>query len=424
LAKHSTTTLWAVTLDVMTATTGAPAAQPRATYAQVLADPLFRLLFLTRALAIAADSLRILALSVLIYASTSSPLLGALAFGAGFLPQLIGSTVFGAVADRTRPRRLIVLGYVVECATAVALAAFRLPAGLSLAIVAAVACFVPVFGGASARVVANALRGDAYVLGRSLSSMSSSTAQLVGLAGGGAVIAALGSPQRALLLSAALHAVSALAVRFRMPDLPAAPAAARSIVGHSWEGNLALLADRHIRRLLLAQWLPPGFAVGAEGLLVAYAAERGLPVGSAGYLMACLPVGMFAGDLVVGRFLAPRLREKLTGPLVAVLGLPLVAVGLAVPLPVALGLLVLSGSGFAYTLGLQRAFLDALPEQARGQAFGLLTSGLMTAQGLGPAVFGAVALAVGAAASLALAGAATSACVLIVGRAVAARPPR
>jgi hypothetical protein len=302
----------------------------------------------------------------------------------------------------------------VECATAVALAAFRLPPGLSLAIVAATACFVPVFGGASARVVATALRGDAYVLGRSLSSMSSSAAQLVGLAGGGAAITALDSPQRALLLSAALHASSALAVRFRMPDLPA-PAAARSVVRHSWEGNRALLTDQHIRRLLLAQWLPPGFAVGAEGLLVAYAAKRGLPVGSAGYLMACLPVGMFAGDLIVGRFLAPGTRERLTRPLVAVLGLPLVILGLAVPLPVALGLLFLSGAGFAYTLGLQRAFLDALPEQARGQAFGLLSSGLMTAQGLGPAVFGALALVIGAPASIALAGAATIACVLVVG---------
>ena len=397
----------------MTTTTEAPTPEQRATYGHVLADPIYRLLFVTRGLAIAADSLRILALSVLIYAATSSPLLGALAFGAGFLPQLFGSALFGAVADRVRPRRIIVLGYAVECATAVLLAMLRLPVGVSLAMVAAVACFMPVFGGASARVIAETLKGDAYVLGRSLSTMSASAAQLIGLAGGGLAIAALGSPQRALLVSAVLHATAALAVRLRLPNL-AAVRAEGSVMRHSWHGNRALLADRRIRRLLLAQWLPPAFSVGAEGLLVAYAAERGFVAGAAGFLMACLPVGMFAGDLIVGRLAAPRTRERLVVPLVALLGLPLVALGLAVPLPAALGLLLLSGGGFAYTLGLQRTFLDALPEAMRGQGFGLLSSGLMTAQGLGPAVFGALALVTGVQAAVALAGAATALSMVVV----------
>jgi len=411
----------------MTTTTEALPTEQRATYGQVLADPIYRLLFLTRGLAIAADSLRILALSVLIYAATSSPLLGALAFGAGFLPQLFGSALFGAVADRVRPRRIIVLGYAVECATAVLLATLRLPVGVSLGVVAAVACFMPVFGGASARVVAETLKGDAYVLGRSLSTMSASAAQLVGLAGGGLAIAALGSPQRALLVSAALHATAALAVRLRLPNLAAVPrsgdaGASSSVLRHSWHGNRALLADRRVRRLLLAQWLPPAFSVGAEGLIVAYAAERGFVAGAAGFLMACLPVGMFAGDLIVGRFAAPRTRERLVVPLVALLGLPLVALGFAVPLPAALGLLLLSGAGFAYTLGLQRAFLDALPEAMRGQGFGLLSSGLMTAQGLGPAVFGALALVTGVPAAMALAGAAAALCMVVVSVSRTPRP--
>jgi hypothetical protein len=46
------------------------------------------------------------------------------------------------------------------------------------------------------------------------------------------------------------------------------------------------------------------------------------------------------------------MREKLTGPLAAALCLPLIIVGLAVPLRVALGLLFLSGAGYAYALGL------------------------------------------------------------------------
>ncbi|NUO60148.1 MAG: MFS transporter [Hamadaea sp.] len=390
----------------------------RATYREVLADPLYRLLFVTRSLAIAADSLRILALSVLIYTTTSSPLLGALAFGAGFLPQLVGSTLFGSLADRVRPRFVIFLGYAVECVSAVLLATVPLPAWACLVLVAVIATFVPVFGGASARVIAETLTGDAYVLGRALSSMSSSAAQLVGLAGGGAAIAALGSPQHALGVSAVLHAISAIIIRLRMPNLPAVPAAegstGNSVMKHSWQANRTLLADRAVRRLMFAQWLPPAFSVGAEGLLVAYAGERGFPAGAAGYLMACLPVGMFAGDLVVGRFVAPRTRERLAAPLVVLLGLPLALLGFAVPVPAAAALLFLSGAGFAYTLGLQRSFVDALPEAMRGQAFGVLGSGMMTAQGLGPAVFGSIALATGATAAVALAGAAAAGCAVIV----------
>ncbi|NUR71409.1 MAG: MFS transporter [Hamadaea sp.] len=393
----------------------------RATYREVLADPIYRLLFVTRSLAIAADSLRILALSVLIYAATSSPLLGALAFGAGFLPQLIGSTLVGSLADRVRPRFVIFIGYAVECVSAVLLATVPLPAWACLVLVAVIATFVPVFGGASARVVAETLTGDAYVLGRALTSMSASAAQLVGLAGGGAAIALLGSPQHALLVSAVLHAIAAITIRLRMPNLPAVPAApGGGVVRHSWQANRTLLGDRAVRRLMLAQWLPPAFSVGAEGLLVAYAAERGFPAGTAGYLLACLPVGMFAGDLVVGRFVAPRTRERLAAPLVVLLGLPVVVLGLEIPVVVVAALLVLSGAGFAYTLGLQRSFVDALPEELRGQAFGVLGSGLMTAQGLGPAVFGAIALTTGATAAVALAGAAAAACALIV-RASSAR---
>lgn len=63
--------------------------------------------------------------------------------------------------------------------------------------------------------------------------------------------------------------------------------------------------------------------------------------------------------------------------------------------------------GFAYAFGLQRPFLDAVPEASRGQAFGLLTSGLMTVQGAGPVVFGALAEFTDVGVAMALAGLST-----------------
>lgn len=382
-----------------------PAPPRRTTYREVLADQRFRLLFVTRTVTITADSLRILTLSVLIFATTGSPLMGALTFGIGFLPQLAGSMLLGSLADRVRPRRLIAAGYLLEFAAAVAMALAHLPVVFILLLVAVVAFLTPVFQGASNRLVADTLTGDAYVLGRSLSSMSSSGAQLLGLAGGGIAVTFLGS-RHALLLSAAAYLVASVAVRLRLPDLPAPDKGlgSGSLVRHSWSGNRALFANRRVRKLLLAQWLPSAFAASAESLVVPFAGRRGFPDGTAGFLLACLPVGMLVGNLVVGRFVLPATRERLVAVLVAVIGLPLAGFAFGPPWPVCAVLLLVTGTGFAYSLGLQRSFLDALPEASRGQAFGLLSSGMMTVQGVGPAVFGAAAEVVSVGAAISLAG--------------------
>jgi MFS family permease len=385
------------------------------TYREVFAVRPFRVLFASRSLAIAADTLRIVALSVLVFAATGSAWLSAVAFAIGFLPQVAGGLLLGSLSDRLRPRPLIVCGYLVESAAAIALATVAMPTWAALLLVAAVAAGTPVFGGASSRLVADVLTGDAYVLGRSVTSMASGGAQLLGLAVGGIAVAALG-PAHALLVTAGCHLVAAATVRFGLPDFPAppAPAAARSAVGQSWAVNKHLLADPWIRRLLLIQWLPCAFVVAVEALLVAYVGVRGLPAAAIGLLLACSPAGMLLGELVVGRLVAPRFRVRLVAPLILVLGLPPVALALDPPLAASAAFIVLSGSGFAYALGLQRPFVDAVTEASRGQAFGLLSTGLMTLQGLGPVLLGAVAQVAGVRWAIALAGIATAACVTLV----------
>ncbi|MFJ4831804.1 MFS transporter [Streptomyces sp. NPDC088747] len=394
--------------------TSVPAPERRATYREVLADRRFRLLFVTRTLAVTADSLRIMTLSVLVFATTGSPLLGALTFGIGFLPQLAGSLLLGSLADRARPRPLITAGYGLQFAAAAVMGIVHLPVAVILVLLAAVACLTPVSSGATNRLVAETLTGDAYVLGRSLSNMSASAAQLLGLAGGGAAVGLLG-PRTALLLSAGAYLVAAVAVRLRLPDLSAPERATEpgsrqgrgSVLRHSWYGNTKLLAERRVRTLLLAQWLPPAFVAGAESLIVPFVGDNDMPAGSAGPLLACLPVGMLAGDLALARFVRPAVRERLVVTLVVVLGLPLAGFALDPPWPVCAALLLVTGTGFAYALGLQRPFLDAIPEARRGQAFGLLNAGLMSVQGVGPVLFGAVAEFTDAGVSMALAGLAT-----------------
>ena len=85
--------------------------------------------------------------------------------------------------------------------------------------------------------------------------------------------------------------------------------------------------------------------------------------------------------------------------------------------------LLLCGSGFAYQLGIQQAFLDSLPEQRRGQGFGLNSTGAMGGQGLIPVAAGALAGALGAAPAMAIAGAATILAALALRRPLRAGEP-
>ncbi|MEU8668582.1 MFS transporter [Streptomyces anulatus] len=383
----------------------------RATYREVLAEPRFRLLFSTRAVAITADALRITTFSVLVFSSTGSALLSAVAFGIGFIPQLFGSLLLGSLADRLPPRALITGGYALTCATALLLALVRMPVAASLGVVALVSLVTPVFHGASSRLVAQSLEGDAYVLGRSLNNVAGAGAQLLGLALGGAAVAALG-PRRALAVSAVLYLGCALAIRIRLPrsqpgefgGTPGSAGGDGGAVRASLQGAGLLLRGRTVRRLMLAQWLPVALVAGAEGLIVAYAGERRFAPGWYAVLMGCLPVGMLVGDLLVGRFLRPPTRERLVVPLVALAGLPLIGFAAEPGVGVSSCLLLVSGLGYAYGLGLQRPFLDALPKDGRGQAFGLAGSGSMTLQGVGPVCLGAVAAAIGTGGAIALAG--------------------
>jgi hypothetical protein len=170
-------------------------------------------------------------------------------------------------------------------------------------------------------------------------------------------------------------------------------------------GNAGLLLHgRLVRRLMLALWLPPAFVAGAEGLIIAYAGGRHFAPGWYALLMACLLVGMLVGDLLAGRLLRPPTRERLVVPLVALMGLPLLGFATEPGVGLSSCLLLLCGFGFAYGLGLQRPFLNALPQDGQGHAFSLLSSGNMTLQGIGPVCFGTVAIGIGTGGAMALAG--------------------
>jgi MFS family permease len=374
--------------------------QPRATYRQVFAVREFRALLAGFAVFLVSETVQMLALSVLIYASTGSPLLAALAYVAGFLPQAFGGTVLLAVADRWRPRRILLGFDALRLTVAVLLASGSLPPLVMVLLVFVVGGVAPIANASRTALLPELLHGDEYVLGRSLFTVTSAGTQVLGAAVGGVLLLTLG-PVGALWLAAAGCVLSAAVNRFGLADRPARTIGGPGAVRQTWQVNRQLLADPAVRGLLLAQWLPGVLMVAAEGVVVPYSGS------AAGFLLASAAGGMLIGEFVVGRFLSPRLRERLTPWLALLLGVPLLVFVLEPGVVAAAIVLAVAAAGFAYHLGLARRFLDAVPEAHRGQAFGLATTGTMTFQGLSMAAAGGLAEVLRPGTVMALAGAAS-----------------
>jgi predicted MFS family arabinose efflux permease len=370
-----------------------------ATFGQVFAVREFKVLFGSFALLVAGDSIKMLALSVLVYARTGSPGLSAAAYMAGWLPYIGGGLFLLSLADRLPPRLVMIVGELVRVVVCLLLAFAGLPVWAMLVLVLVTGLFAPVFGAARSAMLPDVLPGDAFVLGRSVLGVTSAAAQIAGLALGGAFLAATG-PDGALAATAALSAVSAVVLRFGLPRRAARGVAGRGPVRTSLRVNRRLLADPRVRGLMLAAWLPPACLAGAEAMIVPYLGGQG----QAGVVLAVAAIGMAIGEFSVGRFASPGLRERLSLPLAALLGLPWLAFLAAPGLGWAAVLAAVAAAGLSYQLGLQRRFLDAVPEQVRGQAFGLQSAGLMTGQSAGAALFGVAGEAFGPGSAIVLAG--------------------
>lgn len=399
-----------------TTTLSAPAAGPAGSgrYADVFAVREFRAVFAAHALSLLGVIVSEVALSVLVYDLTGSPLMSALTFALGFLPYVVGGTLLAGVADRFPARRVLVVCDMTQAACVALMVASGDSVAPLLALRCCLAVVSPVFQGTRMATLADILGdGDLFVLGRSLLRIVSQSALLVGFGLGGLLLIAV-SPRHALLITVGTFCASAVLLRFGTRRRPARTAAGNPLVRDSLRGARQVLAHRRVRALLLLFWVPPMFAVVPEALAAPYAA--GLSAGSAGLglLMCALPVGTIAGELYAGSRLRPATRERIALPLVALTLLPYLGYALHPGLVPSLLLLAVSGAGSAYTLGLDQWFVRAVPDQLRGRAMTLLTAGLMTIQGVGMALAGVVAEFAGVAATVAGAGGLGAVCCVLL----------
>ncbi|MFF3016997.1 MFS transporter [Streptomyces sp. NPDC057939] len=365
-----------------------PPAPEGAGYREVFRIREFRTVFAAHLLSLLGVVVAEIALTVLVYRATGSPLMSALTFALGFLPYALGGTLLAGLADRLPARRLLVTCDLLCAACAAAMVWPGTPVAGLLVLRCAMAFVAPLFQGARSASLADILgSGEAFVLGRSLLRMVSQSAQLVGFGLGGLLLTVL-APRGAIALTAAGFLASALLLRLGTRARPArAPGARAAPTG----GLRVLLGDRRLRALTLLFWLPPTFVVVPEALLTAYADAIGVGTVTLGILMCALPVGTVAGEVWAGSALTARTRSRIVAPLAALAPLPLLVHAVRPGAPVVLGALLLAGLAHAYTLGLDRMFVDAVPEEVRGRAMTLLGTGMMTFQGVGMALAGLAA---------------------------------
>ncbi|MFJ5676894.1 MFS transporter [Streptomyces sp. NPDC093097] len=357
-------------------------------YRAVFAVPEFRYVFAAHLLSSLGVVVCEIALSVLVYRLTDSPLLSALTFALGLLPYVVGGTLLSAVADRCPARRVLVVCDTVCAAAAAAMVLPGTPVAVLLGLRCLIAAVAPVFAGTRAGSLGEILgEGDLFVLGRSVIRIVNQGAQLAGFAAGGLLLVAV-TPGAVLGITAGTFTASALLLRLGTVSRPArgarrpgAPSPGGALLGASLAGTRRLLADRRVRALLLLSWVPPAVVVVPEALLVPYGGLLGVGSAGQGLLMCGMPIGAVVAETLVGTFLGPRARARLTFPLGMFAVLPSLGFAARPSLGWALVLLVLTGISIAYNFGVDRWFVAAVPEELMGQAMTVMQAGRMTIMG-------------------------------------------
>ncbi|MFB6509535.1 MFS transporter [Streptomyces virginiae] len=372
----------------MPADTQAPGrSAPPPGYRSVFRVREFRTVFAAHLLSVFGVVVAEISLSVLVYRTTGSPLMSALTFALGFLPYVLGGTLLAGIADRHPARRVLVTCDLVCALCAAAMVAPGTPVAVLLVLRCAMAFVAPLFQGTRNASLSDILgTGDAFVLGRSLLRMVAQSAQLIGFGLGGLLLTVL-APRAAIALTAAGFLGSALLLRLGTRSRPARGGARTSPLA----GLRAVLGRRRLRALMLLFWLPPVFLVVPEALLAPYADGIGVGTAALGLMMCAMPVGTIAGELWAGSALTARTRSRIVIPLASAGLLPLLLFALRPGLPVVLAALLLAGLAHAHTLGLDQWYVDAVPDELRGRAMTLLSTGLMTLQGVGMALAGLAA---------------------------------
>jgi MFS family permease len=353
-------------------------------YRVLFGNPEFRALFFAHSVSIVGDQFARVALSVLVFDRTGSPAWTALTYGLTFLPDLVGGPLLAGLADR-HPRRGLMVS--VDLARMTLVAVMALP-GASLWVVCVLLVGVQLAGApataARGALLPAVLGEDAYPAGQAVLQTVTQFAQVIGFAGGGALVVGIGT-SGVLLADAGTFLLSAALVWWLVRPRPV-PVGDGPAVRRTWWSDLTggarlVWSDLRLRALVLFACVS-GFYIVGEALAVPYADALGGGAVAAGFMFAAYAAGATAGMLLVARLPLPT-RLRLLSPLAAGACVPLVVCFTAPHLALVVVLFVASGAGSAFQVIASTSFVLAVPDERRGQAFGLAVTAMRVSQGLG-----------------------------------------
>jgi MFS family permease len=362
-----------------------------ARYRDVLAVGEFRALFTAHVLSIVGDQLTRVSLAVLVFDRTGSPALAALTYALAFVPELVGVPLLSGLADRFPRRALLVRCDLLRAGLVAVMAVPALPIWLLGTLLIAVQFATAPFKAARAAILPTILTGDRFEVGNGMIYASFQIGLLGGYAVAAPLVAVLGAGPT-LLLDATTFVLSAILIARGLGPHPPVPKRAvqrragttfRAVAGLVWR-------DRRLRYLVALSCLAGCYAV-PTGLAVPYAAQIGAGTAAVGLLLAAMPAGSAVGAVLITRLVPPGWRLRLLGPLaVATCGV-LLPTALVPGLGSMVGLLALCGLFSGYGAVAPATFSRMVPEQIRGQAYGLASAMLRAAMGLGVALAGVLA---------------------------------
>ncbi|MDQ1684954.1 MAG: hypothetical protein QOC82_1691 [Frankiaceae bacterium] len=363
----------------------------RVTFGDVLANPEFRAMYVAQALSVIGDQLARIAVAVLVFNRSHSPLLTAVSFGVSYLPWVIGGPLLSGFADHLRRRNVMIFCDLVRAVLVLALAIPGAPIAVLLVLVTLIALMEPPFSASRASMLPDIVgEGEHYAIASTLSNTTNNLGVVLGFALGGLITTEIGA-RPTIALDCISFVLSAGILAGYVQSRPALHRAARDLRDDVRQGIKAIFEDQYLRWLVTVSWLTVGAAIATESIAVPYAASHGGGPVDAGLLTAALPVGSVIGSLIVGRWIHPARAPRLILPMALTMPAVLALTAFNPPIFVAGLLWVVAGGLSAMQLIANRVFVTAVPRDVRGRAFGIAAAGIATAQGIGAVVCGAVA---------------------------------
>lgn len=378
------------------------------TYGTLFANSEFRALWLAQILSVLGDQLARVALTLLVYDRTRSPLLAAVTFAASVLPVFVGGLVLSPLADRLPRRAVMIACDLARMALVLIMAIPGVPLPVLVGLLFTVTMISTPFTSARSGMYPDILPGDSFALGTAVTMTTYQIALVAGFAGGGAAVGFFGV-RPCLIADAVTFGISALIafvwVRPRPAARPGGAAGREPRRGGGMTAGVRMAFGRPALRTPMLLGCLATFYVAPEGIAAPLAHSLGAGTLATGMILTAGALGPSVGAVAFTRLVRPAVRTTLMRPLAIACCATLMLFALQPPLPLALLIIVVSGLFDCYQVPAVAAFVHAAPASHRSQLFGVAQAAMSLGQGAAMIAAGAIAEHVSPSATIALSGA-------------------